>query len=152
MSKREMDRTPEGPIGVYSLRLLQTIEPVAHRRRHRHDLRRAIVIRCRQHLRPIGCVQVGVLLQRPAGRGRRPGDDDTVRGRPHDGQPRRTGHLNGGNDATEAALERVIAAAQGAGIGLTNGAADGIDPASAGAAAVNGVPIYRVLPPGPKAE
>jgi hypothetical protein len=74
---------------VCSLRRLQTIEAVAHRRRHRHTLRRAIVSRCRQHHRPVDGVQVVVLPQHPTGRERRPGDDHAVPGRPLDGPPRR---------------------------------------------------------------
>jgi hypothetical protein len=48
---------------VYSLWFIQTVEPIAQGRRDRHALRRAIVNWCRQYFRPVGGVQVCVVLQ-----------------------------------------------------------------------------------------
>ena len=62
------------------------------------------------------------------------------------------GRLHNGNQAPEAARERINAASHRyAGVMLADGAADGINAPGAGAAAAGDlVPINRILPPCPR--
>jgi hypothetical protein len=88
--------------------------------------------------------QIAVALQDKTGRGGGPGEDGTVAGLGDD-QEWRPGLLNDSNQGPESAGERVIAAAHRAGLGLADGAAQGVSAAGTGAATTGDfIPINRV--------
>lgn len=104
--------------------------------------------------RPASRRRILILLQHKARRGRWPRNNDVV-ARMRDGQGWRADGLHHGNEAPEAARQRITATTQArSGIRLADGAADRIPAVGAGAAAAGDfVPVNGVaLPKSPRAE
>ena len=138
---------------VFSQLLLQPEKQVPRRRRD-GDAARSVGGRDSVNARrPASARKIAVLLQGVAARVR-PRNDDAVASM-GDGQVGQSRRLHDGNKTPETAGQRITAAGHGAaGIRLTDGAADLVGAARAGAAAAgNFIPVHGVaLPQRPKAE
>lgn len=130
-------------MGSLRLRFEEAVEAIAGGRVHNDESVRAVVGHGLRGDDPVRSVEVGVLLQRETGRGRRPRDErGVVRGEAN-GQQWRAGRLHG-EERPESAGEREVPSRHRLrmGVRLADGAAHGKDPARARAtAAVGGEPV-----------